>query len=435
MTNPRYAAGRTGASVLLSCAIGGISVLYLLQSASPLRLDHDAFDQLGMAAARADGLPLPSPYLPPGYSIILAALDRAGLGSSFFFVLANCFFLAIGLAAVWQLLGSRSVRFRQWTILLTLLATPVIRSVAIPLPEAAFFGTSLLALWAATTAHTARSGKRELLFACAFVLTAIAASIRLVGIALIPPLLWSWFIGVNNPEAGEKATFRAGPMAVVITLLVAFLVVVLSRTTAFNLYALQAKHVYSQGGLPELAWRMIGTFRSLGEVVVNLPFSRFKGLKHVFLAVGAVAGAGVLLALRRPFNVSISSVYLVSYLVILLIWPHDSSRLWMPIIPLLIAHSAAIIRQYSNSRTVALTVRSYVFWFVLTGLGSLAYTTRISFAGDNFQRLYGNSGGMASPDESERAARPAEVTRYNEEARTLMLRYGGWHVTRRPPRN
>ena len=162
---------------LFAGALASLSVFYLLQTATPLRIDNDAVDYLRMGAAIADGRSLPAVTLPLGYPVFLALLDRAGLGSSFFFVLANCFFLGVGLWAAWKIFDDRPAPLRQAIVLLTLLVTPVVRSVAAPLPETAFFATSLLALLAMKIAVSAEGRSRLRWFATAFVLAGVATSV------------------------------------------------------------------------------------------------------------------------------------------------------------------------------------------------------------------------------------------------------------------
>jgi len=424
---------RSRALVALGAAIAVVATLYLAQVASPLRTDNDAIDYLRTASALADGRGLPLVSLPLGYPLIIAALDRAGLGSSFFFILANCFFLGVGLIALARLMGNHPPQVRRWTVLLTLLAAPVVRSAAIPLPEAAFFGASMLALWTLRSSLFATGRKRALLVATAFGLACLAVSIRYVGVALFPALVWAC-IARGDGEPSTHARRQVGPWAVVMVILLAVVALILSRTIIFFVYFLQARDVYSHGILQSLPGRLIGMLRSLGEVVVNLPFSRFKQLKSVYLIVGIFAAAGLVTLMPRRISATPTSVYLVSYLTILFAWPHDSSRLWMPIAPLIIAQLVSTAGQRWNSRPARPVLAGYSAWFVLTGLAGLAYTTRISFAGDDFPRLYGNNGGLSSNSNPERSANLSEIERYNAEVRRLMLRYGGWHA-RQLPRN
>jgi len=409
-----------------AAALGVLAALFLLQSASPLRLDNDAVDYLSRAAALADGRPLPLVWVLPGFPAILAILDRAGLGSSFYFILANCLFLGFGLLATWHILAEYPAAIRRWTLPLTLLSVPVIRNVSIPIPEAVFFGLSLLALWAMTAATSAQSRRRFLLLALAVLLTVLASSVRVAGLALSPALIWSCLAPVRGTNADTSDRHGLRNLGLVMVLPVVVLAVVLAGTDAFAVYLNQASTTYSARSVAAIVvGRIVGVFTGWGELIVNLPFSRFKSLKPVFFVVGAISASVLLYAARKPRRLSAPAIYLVSYLVMLACWPHDSPRLWMPIIPLLIGEVGSTLRRLMKGGAPTFLVYSYLAWFVLTGVAALVYTTRISLSKEEFFKLYGNNGGMASPGAPGRPPNPEDVRRYNEAARELLIRYGG----------
>src|SRR6266567_6107416 len=93
---PFYAGPLFFAAIAL--AIGAI---YLIQMATPLRLDDDVVDYLRMAAAITDRQHLPTLPIPVGYSVMVSLLERAGLATSPSFVIVNCLFLTLGLSSVW----------------------------------------------------------------------------------------------------------------------------------------------------------------------------------------------------------------------------------------------------------------------------------------------------------------------------------------------
>ncbi|MEO5903212.1 MAG: hypothetical protein ABIQ55_04295, partial [Gemmatimonadaceae bacterium] len=97
-------------------------------------------------------------------------------------------------------------------------------------------------------------------------------------------------------------------------------------------------------------------------------------------------------------------------------------RLWMPIVPLLISEAwlTRVGRDTTGFRLVA--SRVYLGWYMLTGLAAIAYTTRISLAGNNFSRVYGKAGGMALS--IVKVEHPAYYDSYNERAANLIARYG-----------
>lgn len=404
----------------------GLAGLYLLQTASPLRLDSDAVDYLSTGAAIADGRPLPKVAFPPGYPLVIALLDRAGMGSSFFFVLANCLFLGLGVWAAWRLFGDYSSRVRMWIVVATLLVISVVKSVAAPLPEAAFFGTSLVSLAAASAALSAAGAKRPMLLAVSFAVAALAVSIRLVGVALIPALAWASLSAIDDVSSAGRPRRWAPAIAFFIVLALATVVIVLSRTPTVTDYLMHPRFWYGHAG--ELSWpvvrRIYGILGGIGQLVINLPYSRFHSLGPVFAATGLVSVVGMVVARRRPARVNLVDIYLMSYLAVLAFWPYDSPRLWMPIAPLMAAHMVSALDRAQGNRRVRIFIPLYAAWFALTGIAALAYTTRISLSGSEFPRLYGTDGGMATT--ALHTMGPKEMLRYNAQADTLLHRFGRW---------
>lgn len=411
-------------------ALASLGVFYLLQTATPLRIDNDAVDYLRMGAAIADGRPLPVVTLPLGYPVFLALLDRAGLGSSFFFVLANGLFLGIGLWATWKIFDQIGVGLRQAIVLLTLLVTPVVRSVAAPLPETAFFAVSILALLAMKIGVSANGRRRLRWFTAAFVLAGLAMSVRLVAVALIPAFLWSCLVALHHPLDAKQGR-RLGIVTVAVVLSLAVLVVALARMAVFEGYMSYPRYWYVYGQLTSPVTRRIaGTFSSLGELILNIPRSRFHNLRPLFIATGMVSAIGYLVTLRRPVRPTPVGIYLLSYVAVLVFWPYDSPRLWMPITPLLLALVVSSIGRLSWTPPVKLVITGYTAWFVLTGLGAIAYTTRISLSGDKFAQLYGRNGGMGSGNQ-EGPYTPESMAPYNALADSVLRRYGGHAWERR----
>jgi hypothetical protein len=410
---------------IVAAAMSTLCIVYLLQAATPLRLDDDAVDYLRMAAAVADGRPVPLVPVPIGYPVFLAFLDRAGLGTSFYFVLANCFFLALGLVSAWKILSDRSMAIRWCAVIFTLLAIPTIKSVPIALPEGTFFGLSLLALLAMSGGHRANGNNRAWLLGAALALTAIATSVRLVGVTLVPALIWSF--AFSSSDTGNER--RAHPIRIVwlivAGLLVAGLLVTVAKSGTFSVYGAWTRAYYSQGGLLRQLPRQAATTAKIwGEVVLNLPFSRFRQLGEIFTAAGAAAALVVLLLMRGSGRLTPSRVYMLMYVVVLAVWPRPSPRLWMPIIPLVIGEIASAIGRLPKARWTTALVGTYCAWLVLTGIAALAFTSRITFSGDEFATVYGLNGGMASPGVSAPDSTLVHFRRYDEEAKKVIARYG-----------
>jgi MFS family permease len=409
---------------LWAISVGIVAAVYLLQAATPLRLDDDSVDYLRMAAAMTDHRIVPALPLPIGYPVILSALERAGLGSSTYFVLANCLFLGLGLYAVWGLLADYPAKVRNATVLLTLLAFPVVKSVAIALPEAAFFGVSLLAIRMISAGAAALSSKRGFLLAMAFVSVAAAIGIRTIGVALLPSLTWVCVSsGVARDREKQQSRARAW---VLMTLLVAVAILAaVVRSEPFFAYQDWLRGYYLQADVArQIGKRIVVVLWGWGEIVLNLPFSRFREMQLGFVAVGIASLIALGIAVRkvrRPLTPV--RLYLLTYGLVIAVWPNPSPRLWMPVIPLLIAEIGLLVSRLPNMRWKTALVGAYSVWFALTGITAIAYTTRISLSGANFQKVYGRNGGMPTAEVDPSNPNWGHIQYYKAEARRMIERY------------
>ncbi|MEJ7760048.1 MAG: hypothetical protein WKF55_10725, partial [Gemmatimonadaceae bacterium] len=102
----------------------------------------------------------------------------------------------------------------------------------------------------------------------------------------------------------------------------------------------------------------------------------------------------------------------------LLLWPHYTNRLWMHVLPLLIAYGTATAREGMLLRRFRVISIAYLAWFCSTGFGAPAYTTRISLSSRNLPKVYRNTGGMATPGFED------DNPEYNGHVTRLLRRYG-----------
>jgi hypothetical protein len=408
---------------LVAASISLLAAVYLLQTTTPLRLDDDSVDYLNMASAITDRLPVPSLRLPDGYPFLVSALERAGLGSSFFFVLANCFFLAIGFYAFSKdrIYGTRT---RAIAVVAGLLAVPIIRSAPVALPDAAFFGLSLLSLWCLAGADKSDGWHRAELLLAGSALTLASISVRYAGVALIPALLWVLARRHFGPDSRQPQPKILADAAVLVLFAGALAVLVL-HSRVFSFYVGDAHSYYSNESLASrLINRLIVLTRSTGEIAINLPFSRFHSLANVFLAAGVLTIAAAAWLFRRPRHFTPQRVFLVSYLFLLVAWPNPAPRLWMPIIPIAVAEAHQAWSQKTDRPWMRFGVIAYAAWFCLTGVAALGYTTRVSLSGDRFTQVYGKAGGRADPRIKEGDPGWSHVQYYTETSARLLARYG-----------
>ena len=413
--------GRIAPRWLFPAATAVLAALYLLQTVTPLRLDTDSLNYLIMGTAIADGRPVPPIGLPTGYSEIIALLDRAGIASSFHFVLANCVFLGVGLFAVWTLLGSENERARQAVVILTLFSFTIVRSIAMPMPEPAFFCVSLVAIALLCRSQGVGLPARMVMIAAAIGLTILAVSLRIIGLALVPAILWASFSGVYRQLVASRSRLQVRGWVAGTVAVVAAVAIVIIGVDTLVYYAGQARLMYPQGITAGRVYKHLSNhFVTIGELVVNLPYAKFRQFKYGFMIVGLAAVVALLKSVRVRGPFTPLHVYAVIFVGVLIAWPHHAARLWMPVIPVIIALIAMAELTFRPGPRSLRVMRAWLAWFAVTGMAALAYTTRISLAGDNFASTYGIAGGMST----KAADGGPKNEKYDREARELMRRYG-----------
>ncbi len=351
-----------------------VGVVYLLQIATPLRIEYDSTEYFVLAAWIRDELWYPaSASFPPGQPLLLAGLDAVGAASSHWIALVNTLLVGVGLAAVARVVR----RDLAWggtavlaVVLATLLATPLIRWTPHPLSDPPFIGISLVAVALASEARR-RASLWPILPAAVFAL--VAVSIRTFGIALVPALL------AGLPTRRQRLV--AGP-AVAALGLGALAVLGPER------YLGDAADRWRDGAVAEALDHVGDQLTIAGALSVNVPLDRAPAVAAwIYPAIGAAAlglAAVGAVAIRR--SAPVVSTYVVAAGLLLLAWPFSDVRLALPILPLLIVCvGAGAVRLPVRARRAA---RVWAVGFAAAGVAALVFTTRITFAGDAFPERY-----------------------------------------------
>ncbi len=189
----------------LRLAVGAIGIVYLLQILTPFRLDNDSVVYLRLGIDIASGTWPQRAGLPLGYPIFTGTLDRLGIHWSFVFVLANCIFFAAGLNALWYVFVRGRPESSWWIIVIAMLCYLPIKFVTMSLPETLFFGTSLTTLALLSEAWVSTGSRRFALLCASVVMIGVSIAVRLVGCALIPPLVMCCCF---RPSQGAKLDTR-----------------------------------------------------------------------------------------------------------------------------------------------------------------------------------------------------------------------------------
>ena len=397
-----------------------LGILYALQAISPLRLDNDSVVYLHMATNIVDGLPVDSRGLPPGYPAMIALLDKAGLGYAFVFTLMNLAFFALGLASIRRLFA-RSRDGALWIIALSMLSVVFIRYIPMPQPEAMFFGVSLAAVAVMTSAISSTGKRRFLLLGIAAALTLLAITVRFVGFALLPAMLWSCFHREPSAASRRVPWSRSGKLLAAGILIGVAAVALVFLVASFRKYSSEAALGYTHRGVVGLLVSKIDGFLwTIGELTINIPWTRLPSYQQVFALTGLATLVAIAVMVRIKMPRTPAGIYLLSFLVVLAAWPYNAMRLWLPVVPLIIGCLRNAPLRFETGPRWRLLTRVYYAWFAIVAAAALAYTTRITFSGKDFPRVYGKAGGMSAPD-----PKTGRVdTEHNERARALQARYG-----------
>ncbi|MFZ5495217.1 MAG: hypothetical protein ACOZE5_07755 [Verrucomicrobiota bacterium] len=389
-----FARGTMIALVLLAAG-------YLVQVASPLRLNHDAVRLLSMArAAHETGSYLVDGRMeqyPTGYPAMVRLLLGAGLGRTVWLNLLNLLWLAAALTG-WYWIGRRQAGLSppaaRLAVCLPLLSWVLVKHAVIPLTDLPYLGLSTFALlflqryWAATPGPAWRDLGLAWLFALA------ALQVRTIGLALIAA------VGVStlcHPTTLRHIPARLLPSPKVLCAggaLAGLLFVLLAQSDRFHarftagyfpslLAFLRGETAVTPGDV--LVYRL----SELASLLLNLPLPA--GLRLPAAALG-LAGLGLLLAAarrwwqrHRPWL-----IYAGCYAGILVFWPFTDPRFLLPLLPLggLLVVDAGQDFVVRSRRRQWLAGAGLAAYLVL-GLAALGYSTRLSLAGTGFARLYG----------------------------------------------
>ena len=372
-----------------------LAICFVLQVFSPLRLNTDAIVLLSMGESAAHGGGFldsgQKSVFPPGYPALLAVLLRVGLAHPWVIVGLNVVFLSAGLFAAYFLLIREFFEDKAVVLIICsffLLSYVVVKHFTIPLSDVPFFCCSMccLAIMSQTTSMDS-NWRFVILSVAAWILAVAAITVRRVGVALVPPLVFMIVCSPQFKSLLKRLSLRTKLIIVVVSVFVGVgtMHVVAKTSTLSDFIGVAKKVKISTLVLQILSYRLT----ELGELLGNLPLSKMSTKLHIM-----VPWIGLLLFLLTLFGlatkrrkISPTEVFLVCYMGILFAWPYYDARFWLPVIPLLIAYSVLAVKSLRFPKGV-LTI--YCIFFATLGFLAIAYSTRISFAGSKFPDRYGD---------------------------------------------
>ena len=385
----------TGARVRISQIVLAVLALgYAVQAATPLRLHPDNVPLLAIAESAAHGTGFlfrgqPTVF-PPGYPAVVAVLFRLGLAHSWELIAFNLFGLAGGFLALRYILARRFGATPLATLnvcIASLLSFVFIRYVAIPLTDPYFFGVAMAALALLVSAEGVEKRPFPGRVLAAWALVALAISIRRVGVALIPPLVWAT---VSRKELREwvrqrSAAAKAGGIAAAAGLAGATGWIVARTSTLRDFHSVLAGY-----GWWAAVRQIVGIrLTELGEMTANLPRFILPGTMQSALPWIGVALAGLVAAgMWMGGRWGTIEVFFASYAAVLFCWPFSDARFWLPVIPFLIVYLWRAANRWLRLEFLQAAGGAYVGVYAILGVLNLSLSTAVTFSGRNFPNVY-----------------------------------------------
>ena len=372
-----------------------LAICFVLQIFSPLRLNKDAIVLLSMGESAAHGGGFldsgQKTVFPPGYPALLAILLRLGLAHPWVIVCLNIVFLSVGLFAAYLLLIRQFFADKALVLMICsffLLSYVVVKHFPIPLTDVPFFCCCMCCLGVMSWTTSVDSNWQFLmLVGSAWLLAVGAIAVRRVGVALVPPLV---FMIVSSRQF--KSLLKCFSRRTKVIIAVFFVVVgvgtarVVAKTSSLSDFiSVAKKSKVSALILQILSYRLT----EFGELLGNLPLTKLPAKLHVLVPwMGLLLFLLILLGVAtKRREISPTEVFLVCYMGILFAWPYYDARFWLPVIPLLIAYSVLAVKKLRLPKAL---ITIYCVTFAIVGLGVIAYSTRITFAGSKFPDRYGD---------------------------------------------
>lgn len=383
-----------------------IGLLYLAALPGPLRLDTDSAWLLRLGASLADGTGLHPPdsqSFPPGFPVLVAALDLAGVAGPVGFMLLGFAALGVALAASWLVLRTGlQLTTRETTVVLLLAALSVytIKYTTLPLTELPFFALTALTVLALTRF---RAGGSAGWFAAAVALALVACTVRTAGIALG----LAFVLAFRSGRARGVALVVAGAGAI--------------AAIAIAPYYLESLVDHWRDEPARNAWREPWWFvRSAGAIAANVPTSWWS--RDLSAPVTATAGV-LLLAVTawalwtRRRSLGPLDGWVAGTLAIIFLFPTEHPRFYLPVLPFLIGYCALMARRLPRPALV------WAGLFAAVGLYGLVVSTSLSYAGKDFPERYASGRLAATYRTAWGVARPADAAAVDERVLWALRRY------------
>jgi hypothetical protein len=421
---------RQHSGLITSVGFVAVSIVYLVQIASPLRLVNDGIDYLLQASSAIDGngfrIHGVHSMHPPGYPALILVLAKAGVANSLAIVALNCLMLGIGCWASYIIIRDCfpfSHEEAQLILLLLLLSFVMVRGITYPLSDICFFGMLAPCLLVLIRAERASGSDRLWRLLLAITLMGVCVQLRTIGIALIPAFIWT----VIGGAAGLRSLYPTlRRYRLIILLLLAASTVTLgkalldSRYMQFNLPIF-----HKRGVLLSVAANIKDHTAEWGEMTVNAPLSKLPGVLELPVRV---VGAFAIFVFATGLWVKCKQLDTLMFFVlgfgcIVFAYPWFDTRLWLPVLPFLMAYVLIGLRHLIPPNLLRTSLFAYCSLFGLLGILALGFSTRLTFAGARFPDLYGDGKLRGTYKVALRGETPKNGEEVDQDALYLLRRF------------
>ena len=371
-------------------------ILVLLNLLTPLRLNTDGIRYLNIVeylnGALGENSYAAHDFFPHGYPRFLQLLSKLNLLNGAVLTLIN---VISTLAAAYLLTLILPVKNKLLFLSIVMLSFLNVKQFTLPIADQLFtlIFTVGIYLWIRFF------NGRWYWIIPALLVTILAIYVRTAGIALMLGVIMCIVFHKR------KSLLKSKPLVYCIGLVI----IVAVALFLFNL-VLIAKHVDYIRQLELLKMvnepasiidRLFLHFKELGELLINLPYSKIASITHInvvvisalAIALGVIVMMVIVLSIRqlKLYNNLIFWVGLV-YLAMIFVWPFYDTRFFTPVVPVLIY---LVIHYLSSLKTNYLRVALFIS-YITFGLISLLYSDALSLSRPYFLKHYGFDAGLTN---------------------------------------
>ncbi len=390
----------------VACAVILVfGVGYILQVFSPLRLNTDSARFLTVAVSVSEGegflLDDEAYNRPRGYPFVVASLLKYGIANSMTLIMLNILSFGIAIFLVFHIIKKTLGReFGVIVIAVLFSSWFFIKHITLPITDILYFLVSFLSLFCLCRFWDSLEKLKWIWFIFGAAFAYLALNVRSVGITLLPVVILTVFWHKDHKYLFKDFRLQNKLISIIaISFVIVFSVLTIHLNWLEILinrhgdYILDLKNIVFRRGISTTAMYILSSrMLELGEIILNVPSSKFILLKPVLMLIGALGWFGLLYGcwhLRKRLPVII--LYFLSYNLVIWVWPYYDVRFWLPLSPIMFILLFYTVNSLKHRCSFMHRLfLSYCVIFIFLGLVGILYSTRISLSGKEFSETFGD---------------------------------------------